>query len=107
MPRKKKELDRIQADAMVIAMAIRNEMEAFHKAHLTDDQMRMLNPIIRNATYTALVALKYLGKNKSCTDFVQFQLELIPPYWEPPTLVKGVQAGVDQQQMKRLSRTPL
>jgi len=41
-----------------IAMVIRNTMEDFHCEHLTDDQMKELNPIIRNAVCTALHAFK-------------------------------------------------
>jgi len=33
-------------------------MENFYVAHLTDTQMRELNPIIRNAVYTALHAMR-------------------------------------------------
>lgn len=39
---------------MLIAIAVRNEMEDFHCEHLTDSQMKELNPIIRNAIVTAL-----------------------------------------------------
>src|SRR5258708_6012326 len=35
--------------AMIVAMTVRNAMEDFHCEHLTDEQMRQLNPIIRNA----------------------------------------------------------
>ena len=37
-------------------MVIRNAMEDFHCEHLTDDQMKDLNPIIRDAVCTALHA---------------------------------------------------
>jgi hypothetical protein len=40
--------------AMYIAMVIRNAMEDFHVKHLSDRQVKELNPIIRNAVYTAL-----------------------------------------------------
>ena len=38
--------------ASYIAMVIRNAMEDFHCEHLTDDQMKELNPIVRNAVCT-------------------------------------------------------
>ena len=37
-----------------ISIVIRNAMEDFHTKHLTDKQMKELNPVIRNAVYTAL-----------------------------------------------------
>ena len=39
-----------------IAIVVRNAMEDFHCKHLSDEQMKELNPIIRNAIYTALYA---------------------------------------------------
>lgn len=43
---------------MLIAMAVRIEIEGFQCEHLTDDQMRQLNPIIRNGIATALHAVE-------------------------------------------------
>ncbi len=42
--------------ASYIAMVVRNAMEDFHCQYLTDDQMKELNPIVRNAVCTALHA---------------------------------------------------
>jgi hypothetical protein len=51
----------------IVAVNVRNRMENFHCQHLTDDQMKELNPIIRNAIYEALHGLFLLrsGKNES------------------------------------------
>ena len=46
--------------AKLIAAAVRNAMEDFHVKYLSDKQMEELNPIIRNAIYTALIMM--LGK---------------------------------------------
>ena len=70
--------------ATYIAMVVRNEMENFHCKHLTDSQMKELNPIVRNAIYTALYAAN--DTSKEAERFVQFQISLIPDYWEPPEL---------------------
>jgi len=43
--------------AQLIAAIIINAMEEFHIKYLSDEQMKELNPIIRNAIYTALVKL--------------------------------------------------
>ena len=40
--------------AKTIAAVVRNAMEDFHVKYLTDEQMKELNPIIRNAIYTIL-----------------------------------------------------
>ena len=48
--------EEIQGVATYMAMVVRNAMEDFHCEHLTDDQMKELNPIIRNAICTALHA---------------------------------------------------
>jgi hypothetical protein len=42
--------------AKLIAAFVRNYMESFHCKYLSDAQMKELNPIIRNAIYTALIA---------------------------------------------------
>lgn len=38
---------------MFMAMVVRNALEDFHVQHLSDDEMRLLNPIIRSAIATA------------------------------------------------------
>jgi hypothetical protein len=66
--------------ALFIAMVIRNAMEDFHCSHLSDAQMKELNPIIRNAVYTAL-----LQRDNA---FVVACIEaMIPDYWEAPQLI--------------------
>ena len=42
----------------VIASYVRDNMEDFHCKHLSDAQMRELNPLIRNAIYTALTDIE-------------------------------------------------
>ena len=76
--------------AMYIAMVVRNAMEDFHCEHLSDEQMAELNPLIRNAIYTALWALHEAGntgrKAMLARAFVAYNRMLIPKYWEPPVL---------------------
>ena len=73
--------------AVFIAMVIRNAMEDFHHQHLTDKQMKELNPIIRNAVCTALHAFQNYEDSPQSTRFVDFNVMLIPKYWEPPELL--------------------
>ena len=44
--------------ATYLAMAVRNAMEGFHTEHLTDKQMKELNPIVRNAIFTGLHSMR-------------------------------------------------
>lgn len=41
--------------AKAIAVYLRNKIEDFHVKYLSDDQMRVLNPLIRNAVYSFLI----------------------------------------------------
>ena len=77
-----------QEVAMLLAMVVRNAMEDFHAEHLTDEQMKDLNPIIRNAIYTGLQAPEHYGSSEGARSFVNFQKMLIPKYWEPPELLE-------------------
>jgi len=45
-------------------------MEDFHCRHLSDEQMAELNPIIRNAIYTALYAYHGEKDSKAAVRFV-------------------------------------
>jgi hypothetical protein len=72
--------------AMYIASVVRNAMEDFHCRHLSDDQMRELNPIIRDAIYTALYAYGNYNRSVAAQSFVDFSIRLIPNYWEEPKL---------------------
>jgi len=71
---------------MYIASVVRNAMEDFHCRHLSDEQMRELNPIIRDAIYTALYAYENYNRSVAAQSFVDFSIRLIPKYWEDPKL---------------------
>ena len=79
----------MQEFSKYMAIVIRNAMEGFHCQHLSDAQMKELNPIIRNAVYTAMYAHKTSGKSEMSKSFVEFHLLSIPKYWEAPELLKG------------------
>ncbi len=76
-----------QEMAMFLAMVVRNAMEDFHHKHLSDEQMMELNPIIRNAIYTGLQALRHYCRSEGAQSFTDFQKMLIPKYWEQPELL--------------------
>jgi len=73
--------------ASYVAMVVRNAMEDYHCEHLTDDQMKQLNPIIRNAICTALHAFNCYEQSDAAARYVDFNLHMIPTYWEPPELL--------------------
>jgi hypothetical protein len=75
-----------QQEALYMASVVRLNMEQFHD-HLTDDQMAQLNPIIRNAIYTAIIALDTYFDDPLAKDFVQYHSGNIPDYWEDPELM--------------------
>jgi len=75
--------------AVFIAMVIRNAMEDFHAKHLTDEQMKELNPIIRNAVCTALHAFNHYSAEPPAKRYIDYHLRMVPPYWEPPELLLG------------------
>ena len=68
--------------AKTIAIVVRNQMEDFHCKHLSDAQMKELNPIIRNAIYTTLVQLK-----EHPVELSMYAKLFIPDYWEDCEIV--------------------
>ena len=78
-----------QKSANYIAMVIRNAMEDFHCEHLADDQMKELNPIIRNAICTALHAINNHERSDAAKRFMDYNRRMIPKYWEKPELLDG------------------
>ena len=76
-----------QETAMFLAMVVRNAMEDFHHRHLSDEQMKELNPIIRNAIYTGLQALRHYRRSEGARSFADWQKRLIPDHWEQPKLL--------------------
>jgi hypothetical protein len=88
-PKEKKDLRpsmETQELAMYLASVVRNSMEDFHCRHLSDEQMKELNPIIRDAIYTALYAHENYSRSIAAQNFVEFNIRLIPDYWEAPKL---------------------
>jgi|ERR1700722_4122729 len=63
-------LDSTTQISLIIAMHIRNEMESFHSAHLSDEQMKRLNPIIRQAIYNILKYLELAAKEENDSEKV-------------------------------------
>ena len=82
-------------------MHVRNEMEDFHCEHLSDAQMKELNPIIRKAIYETLRQLYFLKKGTKKQRLVAVQsihhlFLLMPDYWEAPDLTEEERADEDK-----------
>ena len=80
-------IDVMKRYAQYIAMVVRNAMEDFHCEHLSDEQMKELNPIVRNAICTALNAFLNDENSDVNKKFVDFHVRSIPKYWERPVLI--------------------
>jgi hypothetical protein len=79
-------LDLMKDFVKIIAISVRNEMEDFHVEHLSDMQMKELNPLIRTGIYNALFAIANYDKDQFSKDFFKFCATLVPTYWEEPEL---------------------
>ena len=80
---KEKERSERTAKTAIIAFVVRNRMEEFHCEHLTDRQMKQLNPIIRQGIYEALCVLDTTNPQRR-RDILQEIAISIPQYWESP-----------------------
>jgi hypothetical protein len=80
-------LDPDQALAVYLAVRVREAMEDFHVTNLTDEQMAVINPLIRNALYGGLRIRRLAASGDlGCQRFIERDLQAVPPYWEPPQL---------------------
>ena len=85
------EADRVLAT--VLAVSVRNALEGtLHGGELgtlslTDEQMRLLNPLVRDAVATALHARSNYHRCRPARAYLDFQERLIPDYWEPAQLL--------------------
>ncbi len=75
-------VDRLDGDndylAKTIAAYVRMNIEDFHHEHLTDEQMKELNPLIRNAIYTFLED----WSNGNVSKILGKRMLNCPEYWE-------------------------
>lgn len=81
------EVRSFQTYAKYIAMVVRNAMEDFHCQHLSDEQMKQLNPIIRNAIFTAIYGFMTSTRSEKAKRYVEHMFRMIPAYWEEPQLL--------------------
>src|SRR5882672_11236101 len=78
---------------LLIAMHVRNEMEDFHSEHLSDAQMKQLNPIIRQAIFDVVsftdMQPKTETEKKQAGQAIDWLIKMPPEYWEIPEKTSG------------------
>lgn len=74
----KEEDNQIKILSKAIALAVRDNIEDFHVKHLTDTQMKELNPLIRDAVYS------FLKAHRKGVTWLALHYQRIPSYWEEP-----------------------
>jgi hypothetical protein len=77
----------LTAQAMYIARVVRDAMEDFHVAHLSDVQMAELNPLIRQGILDALVIMARANDHRdplALAAISAMTLQGPPSYWEVP-----------------------
>jgi len=67
--------------AMIISVAIRNNIEGFHIKHIPNEHMKELNTLIRDAVYSTILCFK---GDEHDTKMQQYLKTSIPKYWENP-----------------------
>ncbi|MFI6169068.1 hypothetical protein ACIBCN_19980 [Nocardia sp. NPDC051052] len=101
-------LTQMQRDTLLVSMVVRNSMEDFHVEHLSDKQMKQLNPIIRQAVFDALNLIEHVRQKGGQSDpkamrNLDFQIRCLPAYWETP---ERVSEGFTQYEPRDPKRTP-
>lgn len=90
--------DDTAARATILAMCVRNALEGtLHGGELgdlslTDRQMAILNPVVRNAVATGLHAERHYLTQPAARSYLNFQAKLVPDYWERPELLEDYAA---------------
>lgn len=82
--------EQLTMTTLYMSMVVRNALEDFHCRHLSDAQMKELNPLIREAIYNALYAYSHFETSSRAQRFVQYHTTMIPSYWELPRLYESL-----------------
>jgi hypothetical protein len=90
---KAREMKEIQATALYMAMVVRNALEDFHCQHLSDEQMKELNLLVRDAIGSALYAHAHFETSAAARKFVQYHMDSIPSYWEMPRIYDSLKSN--------------
>ena len=87
--------------AVLFAAVVRNELEDLHCRELSDDQMRHINTAVRNSVFTVFQALRRGATSDHVAQWIVFQLQTVPDYWEPPQLLEDFTKWLQQERRRR------
>jgi hypothetical protein len=73
-----------QQNALVVALLVRNALEDFHAANLSNAQMKELNRLIRYTLYEAITQIEVMAGTPEGEEFLAWVVTRIPDYWEIP-----------------------
>jgi len=74
------DLNTLKSFAMIVAHEVRNNIEDFHVAHLSDKQMKELNPLIREGIFNTLFAIANYDYDPMFKSFIMYHAASIPEY---------------------------
>lgn len=105
------DLSELQRMALYIAQVVRDEMEGFYAEHLSDEQMAELDPIVRDAIYTALYAAEQAAQGSREAEMWMNFHNRWPKHWQPPELIDDYTASVallkeDEEMTELLGQLP-
>lgn len=96
-----------QKQAMLLGIEVRNKMEEFHVKYLSDEQMKELNPLIRQGIINGIELWgeykryrRSKKQNGEITLYMGIALSMIPDYWELPVenyYKKRISEKIDQE----------
>ena len=73
-----------QPHVLLVSMYLRNAIEDFHVAHLSDEQMKELNQLIRQALYDIVSIIEDDYDSRKGQLLMSLLVDSIPSYWEIP-----------------------
>jgi len=85
-------IEGLKTQSKYIAIVVRNSMEDFHYKYLTDEQMKELNPIIRNAIYRAIYTLEFYKDSEPAKKFVDYHGSMISKCRADPELLVSLKS---------------
>ena len=84
-------LNEKQKQVMLLGIEVRNNIEDFHAKYLSDEQMKELNPLIRQGIMNGIELWEEYKRyrrskkqNGEITAYMLMALMMIPDYWELP-----------------------
>ena len=70
--------------ALFVSVVLHNKLEDLHAKYLSSTAMDELDPIIRNAVFSAIHVFLLREQSPGAQKYVNNMLRKVPPYWEAP-----------------------